>query len=59
LTRENYTAALKTAHAYFLDKLTGKKMKKPASLPRKIKLPEQVIVMTGKKVADLAIANYG
>lgn len=55
LTRENYTAALKTAHAYFLDKLTGKKMKSPASLPKKLKLPEQVMVMTGKKLADLPL----
>lgn len=59
LSRENYAAALKTAHGYFLDKLTGRKMKKPAPLAKKFKLPEQVAAMTGKKVADLPLVDQG
>ena len=57
LTAEDYTAALKKAHALFLQYLTtgGKKQPPGKALPKAEKIPEQVAAMTGRKIIMLAV----
>lgn len=57
LTPEDYTAALKKAHALFLQYLTtgGKKQPAGKALPKSEKIPEQVAAMTGKKILTLTV----
>lgn len=57
LTAEDYTTALKKAHALFLQYLTtgGKKQPAGKALAKSEKLPEQVAAMMGKKIAMLSV----
>jgi len=57
LAAEDYTTALKKAHALFLHYLTtgGKKQPAGKALPKSEKIPEQVAAMTGRKIMMLTV----
>ncbi|MBS0616817.1 MAG: hypothetical protein JSR44_01420 [Spirochaetes bacterium] len=56
LTTENYTSALKTAHAFFLAALTQKsKPKKYSAVKDRKTLPEQVNAMVGKNLIEFVV----
>lgn len=57
LTAEHYTAALKKAHAQFLQCITANGKKQPAgkALPKSEKIPEQVAAMLGRKIVMLTV----